>query len=233
MVNEEEESFYVNLEEFRKDKEKPRSSSQKLSSSSNLDDWETHTDQGSGQLFYYNSVTRETTWDCPFDQAEEQLISPASLSPAEEDCNWEKLFDESSGQFYFHNPVTGETSWDPPAQDDLHPSGGKPMFSPYNSMDGRVRVLTVKNFLKLSGSAKIWCCCYYCFHYFSNSMFRVAGGKETSELCFWNPIFCPLHVICPVRWRKGDFRSYVLDSHCLFHHVTGLVRWRKGDQGCQ
>ncbi|XP_073462863.1 uncharacterized protein [Aquarana catesbeiana] len=137
VVNEEEESFYVNLEEFRKDKEKPRSSSQKLSSSSNLDDWETHTDQGSGQLFYYNSVTRETTWDCPFDQAEEQLISPASLSPAEEDCNWEKLFDESSGQFYFHNPVTGETSWDPPAQDDLHPSGGKPMFSPYNSMDGR------------------------------------------------------------------------------------------------
>ncbi|XP_077314939.1 uncharacterized protein LOC143935157 isoform X4 [Lithobates pipiens] len=137
VVNEDEESFYVNLEEFRKDKEKPRSSSQKLSSSSTLDDWETHTDQGSGQLFYYNSVTGETTWDCPFDQAEEQLISPASLSSAEEDSNWDKHFDESSGQFYFHNPVTGETSWDPPAQDDLHPSGGKPMFSPYDSMERR------------------------------------------------------------------------------------------------
>ncbi|XP_040186786.1 rho GTPase-activating protein 27-like isoform X7 [Rana temporaria] len=137
VVNEEEESFYVNLEEFRKDKEKPRSSSQNLGSSSTLDDWETHTDQGSGQLFYYNSVTGETTWDCPFDQAEEQLISPASPSPAEEDSNWEKHFDETSGQFYFHNPVTGETSWDPPAQDDLHPSGGKPMFSPYGSMERR------------------------------------------------------------------------------------------------
>ncbi|KAM5135751.1 uncharacterized protein ACMZJ9_018284 isoform 2-T3 [Mantella aurantiaca] len=137
VVNEKEDTLYVNLEEFRKDREKPRSSSQQYSSTSTLDDWETHTDQGSGQLFYYNSVTGETTWDCPFDQAEEDPISPASLSPTSEESSWEKLFDESSGQFYFYNPVTGETSWYPPAQDDLHPSGGKPMFSPYDSMDRR------------------------------------------------------------------------------------------------
>nr|DBA27431.1 TPA: hypothetical protein GDO54_007926 [Pyxicephalus adspersus] len=135
VVIEKDESVYVNLAEFGKDEEKPRS--RQHSSSSTIDDWETHKDQDSGQLFYYNSVTGETTWDCPFDQAEEQPISPASLSPASEDSNWEKHFDESSRQFYFHNPVTGETSWDPPAQDDLHPSEGKPMFSPYNSMDRR------------------------------------------------------------------------------------------------
>ncbi|NXS54787.1 RHG27 protein, partial [Brachypteracias leptosomus] len=33
--------------------------------------WETHTDTDSGHLFYYNPVTGETTWDCPFGQAED------------------------------------------------------------------------------------------------------------------------------------------------------------------
>ncbi|NXG58214.1 RHG27 protein, partial [Hemiprocne comata] len=33
-----------------------------------VSDWETHTDTSSGHLFYYNPVTGETTWDCPFGQ---------------------------------------------------------------------------------------------------------------------------------------------------------------------
>uniref|UniRef100_A0A8C5MH33 Rho GTPase activating protein 27 n=1 Tax=Leptobrachium leishanense TaxID=445787 RepID=A0A8C5MH33_9ANUR len=113
-------SVYANLEEFRKDHVRDRAPSQQHSSTSTLDDWETHTDQGSGQLFYYNSITGETTWDCPFDQPEDSTkapLSPASLSPQPGDSDWEKHFDEVSGQFYFYNLVTGETSWDPPEED--------------------------------------------------------------------------------------------------------------------
>ncbi|KAM9296537.1 rho GTPase-activating protein 27-like [Gastrophryne carolinensis] len=129
----EEAAVYENVKDIQ-EREQARS----RSSASTIDDWETHTDQNSGQHFYYNCVTGETTWDCPFDQAEEPLqsaITPTSLSPAPED--WEKLFDESSGQFYFYNPLTGETSWDLPAEDSPHPAGIRPMFSPYGTVDKR------------------------------------------------------------------------------------------------
>ncbi|XP_075032509.1 rho GTPase-activating protein 27 isoform X2 [Mixophyes fleayi] len=132
--------IYANLEEFRKDSTRQRSSSQQHSSTSTIEEWETHTDKGSGQLFYYNSVTGETTWDCPFDQAEDQLHSPfslTSLSPVPGEAEWEKHFDEASGQFYFYNSVTGETSWDPPLENELHLPGVKPMFPPHGSANRR------------------------------------------------------------------------------------------------
>ncbi|XP_056404351.1 rho GTPase-activating protein 27 isoform X2 [Hyla sarda] len=132
--------IYANLEDFRRDRQRQRTSSQQRYSTSTIEDWETHTDKGSGQQFYYNSVTGETTWDCPFDQTEEALqspISPASLSPLSGEVEWEKHFDESSGQFYFYNSVTRETSWDPPPESELHLPGEKPMFSPYGSVDRR------------------------------------------------------------------------------------------------
>ncbi|KAM4031544.1 rho GTPase-activating protein 27 isoform 2-T4 [Anomaloglossus baeobatrachus] len=136
VVNEEEDPshIYANLEDFRSDELRKSTSSQQRYSSSTIDDWETHTDNGTGQLFYYNCVTGETTWDCPFDQIEETLqspISPTSPSSVSEELEWEKHFDESSGQFYFYNLVTGETSWDPPPESELHLTAVKPMFSPY------------------------------------------------------------------------------------------------------
>lgn len=144
-MNEEEalSPIYANLEDFRRDEQRPTTSPQQRFSTSTIEDWETHTDKGSGQRFYYNCVTGETTWDSPFDQAEETLpspISPTSLSPLPGEAEWEKHFDESSGQFYFYNLVTGETSWEPPPESELHRQGVKPMFSPYGSVDRRVGI---------------------------------------------------------------------------------------------
>uniref|UniRef100_A0A8C0HNH6 Rho GTPase activating protein 27 n=1 Tax=Buteo japonicus TaxID=224669 RepID=A0A8C0HNH6_9AVES len=89
---------------------------------SSLSDWETHTDTDSGHLFYYNPVTGETTWDCPFGQAEDgvsPVASPASSLPhSPEFPEWEQYMDEASGQAFFYNSVTGETSWDPPHTGD-------------------------------------------------------------------------------------------------------------------
>ncbi|XP_066442989.1 rho GTPase-activating protein 27 isoform X2 [Eleutherodactylus coqui] len=138
VVNEEEapSPIYANLEDFCRAGLRQRTSY----SASTIEDWETHTDKRSGQLFYYNCVTGETTWDCPFDQTEDTLQSPislASLSPLPGEPEFEKHFDESSGQFYFYNLVTGETSWDPPPESEPHLPAGRPMFSPYGSVDRR------------------------------------------------------------------------------------------------
>ncbi|KAM4691299.1 rho GTPase-activating protein 27 [Rhinophrynus dorsalis] len=132
--------IYVNINDIRKEGARERLSSRQHSSTSTLEDWETHTDKDSGQLFYYNSVTGATTWDSPFDQPEDQVHSPlsqASLSPLPGDNEWEKHFDEASGLFFFYNSVTGETSWEPPIEEGMNFQGMKPGFSLYSSTDRR------------------------------------------------------------------------------------------------
>ena len=66
------------------------------------DDWETVIDPSSGDTYYYNHSTGETSWD-----------EPRSLRS---DTQWEEVTDRDSGDTYFHNRTTGATSWDrPPA----------------------------------------------------------------------------------------------------------------------
>ncbi|NXQ62840.1 RHG27 protein, partial [Anthoscopus minutus] len=56
--------IYLNIQELRE--EATAASSAPEEPGSSVLDWETHTDTDSGHLFYYNPVTGETTWDCPF-----------------------------------------------------------------------------------------------------------------------------------------------------------------------
>ncbi|XP_064380555.1 rho GTPase-activating protein 27 isoform X2 [Dromaius novaehollandiae] len=114
---------YLNIQELREEaaaaglappgREEPRGSPAA---------WETHTDTDSGHLFYYNPLTGETTWDCPFEEAEEGVspaASPASsLTHSPAAAEWGQYMDEASGQAFFYNSVTGETSWDPPYTGD-------------------------------------------------------------------------------------------------------------------
>ncbi|NWV99245.1 RHG27 protein, partial [Machaerirhynchus nigripectus] len=59
--------IYLNLQELQE--EAAAASSAPEEPGGSVSDWETHTDTDSGHLFYYNPVTGETTWDCPFGQA--------------------------------------------------------------------------------------------------------------------------------------------------------------------
>ncbi|NXB53961.1 RHG27 protein, partial [Leucopsar rothschildi] len=59
--------IYLNIQELREEASAASSAPEEPGGS--VSDWETHTDTDSGHLFYYNPVTGETTWDCPFGQA--------------------------------------------------------------------------------------------------------------------------------------------------------------------
>ncbi|NXF87465.1 RHG27 protein, partial [Eubucco bourcierii] len=63
--------IYLNLQELREEAAAASSSSAPEEAPSSAWDWETHRDTESGLLFYYNPGTGETTWDCPFGQAED------------------------------------------------------------------------------------------------------------------------------------------------------------------
>ncbi|XP_017566079.1 rho GTPase-activating protein 12 isoform X2 [Pygocentrus nattereri] len=102
--------------------------------------WEIHTDQDSGQQYYYQPSTGRSTWDYPLSPlmesdvgTEDPLISPSQSpacsppgpSPPRWSSDWERVLDESSGRHYYFNPVSGESSWDLP--DELRDSGPPPL----------------------------------------------------------------------------------------------------------
>nr|XP_043869904.1 rho GTPase-activating protein 27 [Solea senegalensis] len=140
-------AVYVNVAQLRQSVSESPPSAPSSYSPSYLDPegWEVHTDQESGQEFYYHPTTGHTTWDNPF------LDSPTDVErfSAEEPCSpsppkspalslitpsppawtseWEQLVDEISGRSYFYNPMSGETSWEPPEQLSPYPPLMEPM----------------------------------------------------------------------------------------------------------
>jgi hypothetical protein len=73
-------------------------------------DWELRHDEGSGQAFYVNVKTGESSWEPP-------TTTEVTLPPVNGDLavqqQWAEAFDES-GNAYYVNLVTMETRWTPP-----------------------------------------------------------------------------------------------------------------------
>ncbi|XP_077020184.1 rho GTPase-activating protein 27 isoform X2 [Tamandua tetradactyla] len=84
--------------------------------------WETHTDAGTGRPYYYNPDTGVTTWESPFQAAEDAAspaTSPASVGSRESlEAEWGQYWDEESRRVFFYNPLTGETAWEDEDNDD-------------------------------------------------------------------------------------------------------------------
>lgn len=151
---------YVNVAQLRQSISESPPSGPSSYSPSYLDPegWEVHTDQESGQEYYYHPATGRTTWDNPFldspsdpdplPSAEEPrspsppqspALSLSTASPPVWTSDWEQLVDESSGRPYFYNPMSGETSWEPPEQLSPYPPVMEPMSVHRFHEDGPVR----------------------------------------------------------------------------------------------
>eukprot|EP01103_Thecamoeba_quadrilineata_P004288 TRINITY_DN1399_c0_g1_i1.p1 TRINITY_DN1399_c0_g1~~TRINITY_DN1399_c0_g1_i1.p1 ORF type:complete len:729 (-),score=211.25 TRINITY_DN1399_c0_g1_i1:72-2258(-) len=116
------------------DKEKPVSS---VSAKPKFNPWRAVPAED-GRCYYYNSVTKETTWENPFpeeeqtqsqpqqqqQQQQQQLSQPQTLSPTQQTQStansvndWVEVPDEETGGVYYYNQSTGESSWTNPNEE--------------------------------------------------------------------------------------------------------------------
>merc|ERR1712238_334386 len=125
------------------------------------DSWVEEEDPSSGQIYFYNSTTGETSWERPMNTEEVEVNSLDRLNGTEpfnneeEDDNetegdasttsnnlptgWVEQEDTSSGQIYFYNSTTGETSRDRPTNKEEEEVGsldGLNETEPLNNEEG-------------------------------------------------------------------------------------------------
>ncbi|KAE9005924.1 hypothetical protein PF004_g9978 [Phytophthora fragariae] len=80
--------------------------------------WEVRQDEAIGQVYYWNSITGETSWEPPphLAAAVEEFPSTSDMTPP-----WTQGYDDS-GRLYYLNTETMETRWTPP---DEHQEEGE------------------------------------------------------------------------------------------------------------
>lgn len=78
--------------------------------------WRPVVDDATGEMYWWNVETDETTFDDPRTQPSMFHALPETYSQP-----WRQVYDETSGAPYWHNVLTHETQWEPPEEmaDDL------------------------------------------------------------------------------------------------------------------
>ena len=106
--------------------------------------WEAHTSRSTGEVYYYNTITEETTYDRPTEPAgsadpnlatesyddgfdelaallepDEQAAGSDEEAPLQDDTlpqGWEAHTSRSTGEVYYYNTITEETTYDRPTE---------------------------------------------------------------------------------------------------------------------
>eukprot|EP00536_Pseudo-nitzschia_multiseries_P014039 jgi/Psemu1/213597/e_gw1.649.22.1 len=77
--------------------------------------WEKVQDPTTGNIYYFNKETQETSWEKPTKEVSEAFREEEKvLSSEEQHEDWAETLDPSSGKTYYYNAKTGETSWEKP-----------------------------------------------------------------------------------------------------------------------
>eukprot|EP00934_Nitzschia_sp_Nitz4_P008522 Nitzschia sp. Nitz4//scaffold34_size148208//91553//101858//NITZ4_002988-RA/size148208-snap-gene-0.209-mRNA-1//1//CDS//3329548819//8512//frame0 len=146
-ANEPEEELPLNVGETpevdRDESEQPDDIAAPDSTNTLAPGWVEVVDPSTGQTYYYNESTQETSWEFPSDvpvgkdipaaSRADQGIVQGDIDISENEANtqaealpdivepdltlepgWVEVVDPSTGQTYFYNESTQETSWDPP-----------------------------------------------------------------------------------------------------------------------
>lgn len=84
------------------------------------DAWTEKVDPNSGKAYYYNKVTKETTWTRPaamaaHTEAVSQPSVPPAVTPPAGKEEWVPKVDPASGKTYYYNKATKATTWTNPA----------------------------------------------------------------------------------------------------------------------
>jgi len=92
-----------------------------VDAASDPDNWRTRVDKTRDKSYYYNKVTKETTWTKPacLDGVEpkQSTATAVSTEPAKAEKQWREVTDIKSGRTYWYDKVTKQTTWTNPNKD--------------------------------------------------------------------------------------------------------------------
>lgn len=94
----------------------PTPTKEEVSNSPRIGSWAQMKDED-GNIYYYNTITGETSWHPPEEMALDGISSHQHETEGQiRNGDWIQLQDDG-GNFYWYNEVTGESSWELPVED--------------------------------------------------------------------------------------------------------------------